>query len=98
MGLFDKWFGSHSDRELKRIQPIVDRVLALEETYAALSEEDLKNQTNLLKERLAKGETLDDILPDAFATMREAAWRVLGMKHYPVQIIGGIVLHQGRIA
>ena len=93
MGLFDKWFGSHSDRELKRIQPIVDRVLALEETYAALSEEDLKNQTNLLKERLAKGETLDDILPDAFATMREAAWRVLGMKHYPVQIIGGIVLH-----
>ena len=98
MGLFNKLFGSHSDRELKRIQPIVDAVLALEEKYAALSEEELKNQTNVLKERLAGGETLDDILPDAFATMREAAWRVLGMKHYPVQIIGGTVLHQGRIA
>ncbi len=98
MGLFDKLFGSHSDRELKRLQPIVDAVLALEEQYAALSEEELKNQTNLLKERLAKGETTDDILPEAFATIREAAWRVLGMKHYPVQIIGGIVLHQGRIA
>ena len=98
MGLFNKLFGSHTDRELKRIRPIVDSVLALEEKYAALSEEELKNQTNVLKERLAQGETLDDILPDAFATMREAAWRVLGMKHYPVQIIGGIVLHQGRIA
>ncbi len=98
MGLFNKLFGSHSDRELKRIQPIVDAVLALEEKYAALSEEELKNQTAVLKERLAAGETLDDILPDAFATMREAAWRVLGMKHYPVQIIGGTVLHQGRIA
>ncbi|MBQ8892819.1 MAG: preprotein translocase subunit SecA [Clostridia bacterium] len=98
MGFFDKLFGSHSDRELKRIQPTVDRVLALEETYAAMSEEELKNQTNLLKERLQQGETVDDILPEAFATIREAAWRVLGMKHYPVQIIGGIVLHQGRIA
>ncbi len=98
MGFFNKLFGSYSDRELKRIQPIVDTVLALEEKYAALSEEELKNQSNVLKDRLAAGETLDDILPDAFATMREAAWRVLGMKHYPVQIIGGIVLHQGRIS
>ncbi|MBQ8600334.1 MAG: preprotein translocase subunit SecA [Clostridia bacterium] len=98
MGIFDKLFGSHSDRELKRIQPTVDRVLALEEQYAVLSETELKNQTDILKERLAKGETVDDILPEAFATIREAAWRVLGMKHYPVQIIGGIVLHQGRIA
>jgi len=98
MGLFNKLFGSHTDRELKRLQPLVDAVLALEEPYAALSEEELKNQTVLLKERLANGQTLDDILPEAFATMREAAWRVLGMKHYPVQIIGGIVLHQGRIA
>ena len=98
MGLFNKLFGSYSDRELKRIQPIVDQVLALEEKYAALSEEELKDQTNVLKDRLEQGETLDDILPEAFATMREAAWRVLGMKHYPVQIIGGIVLHQGRIS
>ncbi len=98
MGFFNKLFGSHSDRELKRIQPLVDRVLALEEQYTAMTEEELKGQTNLLKERLAAGETVDDILPEAFATMREAAWRVLGMKHYPVQVIGGIVLHQGRIA
>ena len=98
MGLFDKIFGTHSERELKRIQPIVDQVLTLEERYAAMSEGELKNQTNLLKERLAGGETVDDILPEAFATIREAAWRVLEMKHYPVQIIGGIVLHQGRIA
>ena len=98
MGFFDKFFGSHSDRELKKIQPLADRVLALEERYAAMSEEELKGQTALLKERLSAGETLDDILPEAFATIREAAWRVLEMKHYPVQIIGGIVLHQGRIA
>ena len=98
MGFLNKFFGSHSDRELKRIQPLVDRVLALEEQYTAMTEEELKGQTNLLKERLAAGETVDDILPEAFATMREAAWRVLGMKHYPVQVIGGIVLHQGRIA
>ena len=98
MGFFNKLFGSHSDRELKRIQPIVDEILSKEAQYAALSEEELKGQTALLKERLQKGESLDDILPDAFATMREAAWRVLGMKHYPVQLIGGIVLHQGRIA
>ncbi|MBQ7095003.1 MAG: preprotein translocase subunit SecA [Clostridia bacterium] len=98
MGFFNKLFGSHSDRELKRIQPTVEAVLALEEEFAALSEEALKGKTAALKERLAKGATTDEILPEAFATMREAAWRVLGMKHYPVQIIGGIVLHQGRIA
>ena len=79
-------------------QPICDKVLALEDKYAAMSESELKNQTTILKERLANGETTDDILPEAFATCREAGWRVLGMKHFPVQIIGGIVLHQGRIA
>ena len=98
MSLIDKIFGSHSDRELKRIRPIADQVLALEKTYADMPEKELKKQTALLKERLAGGETPDDILPDAFAVMREAAWRVLGMRHYPVQIMGGIVLHQGRIA
>ncbi|MEE1218463.1 MAG: preprotein translocase subunit SecA [Ruminococcus sp.] len=91
-------FGNYSKKELKRIQPICDKVLALEDKYAAMSESELKNQTAVLKERLANGETTDDILPEAFATCREAGWRVLGMKHFPVQIIGGIVLHQGRIA
>ncbi len=91
-------FGNYSKRELKRVKPIADKVLALEEKYAAMSESELKNQTALLKERLANGETTDDILPDAFAACREASWRVLGMKHFPVQVIGGIVLHQGRIA
>ncbi|MBQ8731636.1 MAG: preprotein translocase subunit SecA [Oscillospiraceae bacterium] len=98
MGLFEKVFGTYSDRELKRIRPISEAVLALEEEYAALSNEELKAKTPYFKERLAAGETLDDILPEAFAACREAAWRVLGMKHYPVQVIGGIVLHQGRIA
>ncbi len=91
-------FGNYSKREVKRVQPIADKVLALEEKYAAMSESELKNQTALLKERLANGETTDQILPDAFAACREASWRVLGMKHFPVQVIGGIVLHQGRIA
>ena len=91
-------FGSYSKRELKRIQPVCDKVLALEEKYKALSNEDLKAQTPALKERLAAGATLDDILPDAFAVCREAADRVLGMRHFPVQILGGIILHQGRIA
>ena len=91
-------FGNYSKREVKRVQPIADKVLALEEKYAAMSESELKNQTALLKERLRNGETTDDILPDAFAVCREGAWRVLGMKHFPVQIIGGIILHQGRIA
>ena len=98
MGLFDKIFGTRSQREVKKLQPLVNKVLALENEYGALSEEALKGKTAEFKERLQKGETLDDILPEAFATVREAAWRVLGMKPYPVQIIGGIVLHQGRIA
>lgn len=98
MNLFEKIFGTHSDRELKRIQPIVDKVLALDETMQAMSDEELKALTPKFKERLANGETLDDILPEAFAAVREASVRTIGLKHYPVQIIGGIVLHQGRIA
>ena len=98
MGLFDKLFGTRSQRELKKIQPMVDKILALEEEYKALSEEALKGKTGEFKERLAKGETLDDLLPEAFAASREASWRVLGMRPYPVQMIGGIILHQGRIA
>ena len=98
MGLLDKIFGTYSQRELKKIYPIRDKVLALDEPYQKLSDAELRANTDKLKDRLAKGETLDDILPEAFATCREAAWRVLGKKHYPVQIVGGIVLHQGRIA
>ena len=98
MGLFSKIFGTRSQRELKKIQPTVDKILALEPEYKALSEEALKAKTAQFKERLAQGETLDDILPEAFATVREAADRVLGMRPYPVQLIGGIILHQGRIA
>ncbi len=98
MGLFDGLFGSYSKRELNKIEPIKNKVLALDEDYQAMSEETLKGQTKILKERLANGETLDDILPEALATVREAAWRVLGKKPFPVQIIGAIVLHQGRIA
>ena len=98
MGLFDKMFGTRSQRELKKIQPTVDKILSLEEEYKSLSEEVLRGKTAEFKARLAKGETLDDILPEAFAAIREAADRVLGMRPYPVQLIGGIVLHQGRIA
>lgn len=98
MGLLKKLFGDYSQKELKRIAPLQQRVLALEEEYKALSDEALKNKTNEFKERLSLGETLDDILPEAFATCREAADRVLGMRHFPVQILGGIVLHQGRIS
>ncbi|MDD2457558.1 MAG: preprotein translocase subunit SecA [Eubacteriales bacterium] len=98
MGFIDKLFGSHSDREIKRIKPLVEAVEAFEGQLAALSEDELQGQTARLKARLAAGESLDDILPEAFATVREAAKRVLEMKHYPVQILGGIVLHQGRIA
>lgn len=98
MGLLDALFGTYSQRELKRINPIMEKVCALDEKYAALSDGELTAMTAKLKERLSGGETTDDILPDAFAVCREAAWRVLGMKHYPVQIIGGIVLHQGRIS
>ena len=98
MNILRKMFGSYSKKELKRVEPITQKVLALEEKYTNMSEEELKNQTTVLKERLANGETTDDILPDAFATCREASGRVLGMKHFPVQITGGIILHQGRIA
>ena len=98
MSLFKKLFGDYSSREIKRINGTKDAVLALEEKYASLTDEELQAKTPELKERLANGESLDDILPDAFAVCREAAWRVLGMKHYPVQILGGIILHQGRIA
>ena len=98
MGLLDKIFGSYSDRELKKIKPLVDKILAMEDEYAALSDKELKAKTPQFKARLDSGETLDDILPEAFAAVREAARRVLGMKPYPVQLIGGIVLHQGRIA
>ena len=98
MGIFAKIFGTRSEREIKKIRPIVDKILSLEEEYKSLSEEQLRGKTAVFKERLAKGETLDDILPEAFAAVREAADRVLGMRPYPVQLIGGIVLHQGRIA
>ncbi len=98
MGLITKLFGTRSQREIKKIQPIVDQILALEAEYKALSEEELKGKTAWFKDRLAQGETLDDILVEAFAAVREAADRVLGMRPYPVQLLGGIVLHQGRIA
>ena len=98
MGILKALFGDYSQKELKRIRPTCDKVLALENKYAAMKDSELKAQTAVLKERLQKGETTDDILPDAFAVCREASWRVLGMKHFPVQVIGGIVLHQGRIA
>ncbi len=98
MGIFDKIFGTHSERELKRIYPIVDKVEALRDQMMALSDEELQGKTKEFKNRLANGESLEDIMPEAYATVREAARRVLGMEHYRVQIIGGIVLHQGRIA
>ena len=91
-------FGDYSKKEVKRVKKTADKVIALESKYQAMDDKELANQTVLFKERLANGETLDDILPEAFAVCREGAWRVLGMKHFPVQIIGGIVLHQGRIA
>mgnify|MGYP004504039485 FL=1 len=97
-GLSEMLFGTHSERELKRIYPIVDKIEALDATMSAKTDEELKAMTPYFKERLANGETLDDILPEAFATVREAAYRVLGMKHFRVQLIGGVVLHQGRIA
>ena len=98
MGLFTKIFGTPSQRELKKIQPMVDKILGLEDEYKNLSEEALKAKTQEFKDRLANGETLDDLLPEAFAAIREASDRVLGMRPYPVQLIGGIILHQGRIA
>ncbi|MCH5333132.1 MAG: DEAD/DEAH box helicase, partial [Agathobacter sp.] len=98
MGVLTKVFGTHSERELKRIYPLVDRVESYKEEMGQLSDEELKDKTAQFKERLKKGETLDDLLPEAFAVVREAARRVLGIEHFRVQIIGGIVLHQGRIA
>ena len=98
MGIFDKIFGTHSERELKRIYPVVDKVESLRDSMMALSDVQLQAKTKEFRDRLENGETLDDILPEAYATVREAARRVLGMEHYRVQIIGGIVLHQGRIA
>ncbi len=97
MGVFEKIFGTHSEKELKRIAPIVAKIEALDESYQKLSDEELKAKTPEFKKRLENGETLDDILPEAFAAVREAASRVLGMKHFKVQLIGGIILHQGRI-
>jgi len=98
MSLMDKFFGTHSERELKRIEPIVDRIEDLRPVMMELTDEQLKDKTKEYKKRLADGETLDDLLPEAFATVREAARRVLNMEHYRVQLIGGIILHQGRIA
>ncbi len=98
MGFLDKLFGSSSGREIKKVQPLVDATLALEDKFSKMSEEELKGMTEVLKQKLVLSTDLDSILPEAFATVREAAWRVLGMKHYPVQILGGIILHQGRIA
>ncbi len=98
MSLADKLFGTYSERQIKKIKPLVDKIEAMAEKYAAMTDEELKNMTPALKERLSAGETLDDILPDAFATVREAATRVLGKRPFRVQLMGGIILHQGRIA
>ncbi|MBL4935771.1 preprotein translocase subunit SecA [Clostridium sp. YIM B02515] len=98
MGVLNKIFGSYSERQVKKILPIVDKIEAFDSTMQGLSDDELKAKTQEFKDRYAKGETLDDLLPEAFAVCREAAWRVLGTKHYRVQLIGGIVLHQGRIS
>lgn len=98
MGLFEKVFGSYSSRELKKIEPIVNKVMSLEPEMEKLTDQELKNKTQEFKDRYNNGESLDDLMPEAFAVVREAAWRVLGMKHFRVQVIGGIILHQGRIA
>ena len=98
MNLIEKIFGTHSERELKMIYPIVEKIEAMRPDMMKKSDEELRDNTRIFKERLAAGETLDDILPEAFATVREAARRTLNMEHFPVQLIGGIVLHQGRIA
>ena len=98
MSIFNKIFKSYSEKEVKRIMPIVDKINSLEEEISKLTDEELKNKTNEFKEQLDNGKTLDDILPEAFAVVREASKRVLGMRHFDVQLIGGIILHQGRIA
>ena len=97
MSIATKLFGTHSDRELKRIMPIADKVMALEETMAALTDDELRGKTDEFKNRLQNGETLDDLLVEAYAVVREAAYRTIGLKHYKVQVIGGIILHQGRL-
>ena len=97
-GMIEKVFGTHSERELKRIEPVVDKIEALRDTMVALSDEELKGKTKEFKNRLKEGETLDDLLPEAFAVVREAGRRVLNMEHYRVQLIGGVILHQGRIS
>ena len=96
-GLLKKIFGTKNDREIKALTKEVEKINALESEYEKLSDEELKNKTNIFKERLKNGETLDDILVEAFATVREASKRVLGLRHYDVQLIGGMVLHQGKI-
>ena len=98
MSLITKLFGTRSEREVKKLEKIVEQIDALSDKYKAMSEAELQNTTTVLRERLANGETLDDLLPDAYAAVREASWRVLGKRHYRVQLIGGIILHQGRIA
>lgn len=98
MSFLEKIFGNYSEKELKKINPIVDKIEGYDSAMQALSDEELKAKTDEFKQRLANGETLDDLLPEAFAAVREAAWRVRGMKPFRVQLIGGIVLHQGRIA
>ena len=97
-GLFEKLFGSYSSKELKKLDPIVNKIEELEESTSKLTDQELKDKTNIFKNRLENGESLDDILPEAFAVVREVSWRVLGLKHFNVQLYGGIILHQGRIA
>ena len=98
MGFLDNLFNMADKREIKAFSKVADKIDAMEPKFEAMTNKELKNMTNIFKERLAKGETLDDILPEAFATVREASKRVLGLRHYNVQLIGGMVLHQGRIA
>ena len=98
MNIFDKIFGTYSERELKKVYPIANKVMELEPEIEKLTDAELKAKTPEFKARIANGETLDEILPEAFAVMREASWRVLGMKHFYVQVVGGVILHQGRIA
>ena len=98
MGFIEKLFGTYSEREVKRLGSVVDKIESLDKSMQKLSDDELRNKTAEFKDRLSKGETLDDILPEAFAVCREASWRVLGIKHFRVQLIGGMVVHQGRIA
>ena len=98
MGIFSKIFGTYSEKEVKRVMPIIEKINSLEPEIEKLSDKELRNKTDYFKSELANGKTLDDILPEAFAVVREASKRVLGMRHFDVQLIGGIVLHQGRIS